>query len=180
MNISNAITLARLLAVPLIVYLIVDASHLWAFIVFVLAGASDAVDGTIAKLLGQTSRIGGILDPIADKTLIVGVYVTLGLQGSIAESVVAIVVLRDVLIVFGVGMFLLLNEPMRMRAAQLSRLNTAMQVFLATVVLADLALGLGVPEMIEILSYLVIATTVVSGGWYLVRCGRRLLRLESL
>lgn len=179
MNISIMITLARLLAVPLIVYLIVDGSDLWAFIAFVLAGASDAVDGTIAKLLGQTSRIGGILDPIADKTLIVGVYVTLGLQGAIAEPVVAIVVLRDILIVCGVALFFLLNEPIRMRAAQLSRLNTGMQVFMVTVVLADPALGLGVPEMIEILGYLVIATTVASGGWYLVWCGRRLLRLES-
>ncbi len=178
MNIPITITLARLLAVPLIVYLIVEGTYGWAFVAFVLAGASDAVDGTIAKLLHQRSRAGRVLDPLADKTLIVSVYVALGLLGEITVPVVAIVVLRDFLIVCGAGLMVLLHAPFPDRAADLSRINTAVQVFFVTVVLADLAISLDLPGVIEALGYLVIASTVASGCWYLIWCWRRLLRLE--
>ena len=178
MNIPITITLARLLAVPLIVYLIVERSYDWAFVAFALAGASDAVDGTIAKLLHQRSRVGRILDPLADKTLIVSVYIVLGLQGAIAVPVVVIVVLRDFLIVCGVGLMALRNAPFPDRAAQLSRINTGVQVLFVVVVLADLAVPLGLPDVVGALGYVVIATTAASGVWYLVWCRRRLLRLE--
>ena len=178
MNVATTITLARLLAVPLIIYLIVQGSYGWAFVTFALAGASDAVDGTVAKLLNQTTRLGRILDPVADKTLIVSVYVVLGLKGAIAEPVVIVVVLREVLIVIGVAAMALLHEPSRARAAQVSRINTGMQVFFATFVLADLAIRLDMPRLTDAFGYLVIATTLASGGWYLLWLWRRLNRLE--
>ncbi len=180
MNIPITITLARLLAVPLIVHLILEGRYGWAFVAFALAGVSDAVDGTIATLLHQRSRAGRILDPLADKALIVSVYIVLGLQGAIAMPVVAIVVLRDFLIVCGVGLMVLLNAPFPDRAAQLSRINTGVQVFFVAVVLGDLALALDLLGMVDVLGYVVIASTIASGSWYLVWCWRRLLRPERV
>lgn len=179
MNLPIAVTLARLLAAPLILHLIVDGAYWWAFLVFAAAGLSDAVDGALAKLLGQHSRAGRILDPLADKALIVSVYVALGMQGAIAQPVVVLVVLRDVLIVCGAALMFALGAPLVERAAQVSRVNTALQIALVTLVLADLALRLGLAGPARILGYAVIATTVASGIWYLVWCGRRLLRLEG-
>ena len=172
MSIPNLISLSRLLSVPLIVYLIMNASYGWAFAAFLLAGVSDAVDGYIAKVLDQTSTLGVYLDPLADKALIVSVYVTLGLQGMIDDFVVILVVLRDVLIVGGV-LLLVLRGHWEVRPVLLSKLNTGMQIVLAAVVLGQAGLSLEISQAIELAQYAVVATTVGSGAWYLVAWLRR-------
>ena len=68
------------MTVPVAVYLLIQSAYLAAFILFLLAGVSDALDGYLAKRNNQTTELGAILDPLADKALLVGVYVTLGLQ----------------------------------------------------------------------------------------------------
>lgn len=78
MNLPNLITLGRLLSVPVMIYLLMQSVYLAAFVLFILAGASDALDGYLAKRNNQTTQLGALLDPIADKLLLVGVYVTLG------------------------------------------------------------------------------------------------------
>ena len=87
-------------------------------------------------------------------------------------------VLRDFLIVCGVGLMALRNAPFPDRAAQLSRINTGVQVLFVILVLADLAVALDLPDLIEALGYVVIASTAASGSWYLIWCWRRLERLE--
>ncbi len=178
MNLPTLITLARLLAVPLILYLIADGAYWWAFLMFVAAGVSDALDGAVAKLLRQTTQAGRILDPLADKALILSVYVLLGMQGALPQPVVVIVVLRDVLILCGAALMLALRVPLADQPTQISRINTVLQVVLVALVLADLALDLGLAQAIDIAGHLVIATTAMSGLLYLVWCCRRLLRLE--
>src|SRR4051794_20528860 len=106
MSLPNLITLARLLAVPLVVWLILDGEMGLAFAVFVFAGISDGIDGWIAKRWGQRTELGALLNPIADKTLLVALYVTLGVAGHLPNSLVILVVFRDLLIVGG---FLLLQ-----------------------------------------------------------------------
>ncbi|MBV9967789.1 MAG: CDP-alcohol phosphatidyltransferase family protein, partial [Alphaproteobacteria bacterium] len=101
LNLPNLITLARLLCVPLAIWLIVEARYGVAFWVFVVAGLSDALDGYIAKRWDQRTPLGAILDPIADKALLAGVYITLGLAGELPQWLVILVVLRDLLIVGG-------------------------------------------------------------------------------
>lgn len=179
MNVPNLISLARLLLVPLIIHLIMNAHYGWAFTVFVLAGLSDAVDGYIAKHLNQTSTIGVLLDPLADKALIVSVFVALGYQNLIDDLVVILVVFRDVLILGGVMLLFLLRGTAHVHPAMVSKINTGMQMFFATVVLAETGLGFELGWPVEALSYCVIATTVVSGGWYLVAWARQLASVEA-
>ena len=101
LNLPNLITLARLLAVPLAVWLILDERYALAFWVFVGAGISDALDGYIAKRFDSRTRLGALLDPAADKALLAGVYVTLAIAGQLPDWLVFLVVFRDVLIIGG-------------------------------------------------------------------------------
>ena len=178
MSIPNLISLSRLLSVPLIVYLIMNASYGWAFALFLLAGVSDALDGYLAKALDQTSTLGVYLDPLADKALIVSVYVTLGLQGLIDDFVVILVVFRDVLIVGGVLLLLVLRGHWEVRPVLLSKVNTGVQILLAAVVLGQAGLSIEISQAIALAQYAVIATTVGSGAWYLVAWARRAARAE--
>lgn len=174
MTIPNLISLARLLSVPLIIYLIANASYGWAFAVFLLAGASDAIDGYIAKALDQTSTLGVYLDPLADKALIVSVYVTLGLKGMIDDFVVILVVFRDLLIVGGLLLLLVLRKHWEVRPVLLSKVNTGVQIFLAGAVLAQSGLSIAIAEIVDVAVYTVVLTTVGSGGWYLVVWARQM------
>ena len=94
MNIPNALTLARIILVPLIVWLIISHEMAAAFVLFLLAGLSDAADGYLAKRFGWHTELGTYLDPIADKALLVSIYVTLGLAGHLPVWLVIAVVSR--------------------------------------------------------------------------------------
>jgi cardiolipin synthase len=178
-NLPNLITLGRLLAVPLAVWLILDARLTEAFFLFVLAGVSDAVDGFIAKRYDQRTEFGALLDPIADKSLLVSVYVTLGIAHHLPAWLVILVVFRDVLIVGGVTLIMLLDQPIKTRPLLISKINTGMQIALVAFVLARLGLGLGRAGLQTALVWLTAATTIASGGAYLVRVGRSLAGTEQ-
>ncbi|HUK10693.1 MAG TPA: CDP-alcohol phosphatidyltransferase family protein [Stellaceae bacterium] len=179
MNVPNAITLARLLSVPLAVWLILEARFAAAFWVFVAAGISDAVDGFIAKRFDSRTRLGALLDPIADKTLLVAVYVTLGAVNHLEAWLVILVVFRDLLIVGGYLLVQALAQPMRSEPLIVSKVNTALQILLVGVLLAQLGLGVEPGATVEALVYMVAATTILSGAGYLVRWTRALAGLEE-
>lgn len=168
-NIPNLITLARIFAVPLLVWLIFNGAFAAAFWVFVLAGVSDALDGFIAKRFGFITTLGTYLDPIADKALLVSAYVTLGQAGYINTWLIILVVFRDVLIIGGTVLFHTLDRPVEMRPFIISKFNTLVQILLVAVLLANL--GLGVPDfgMLPILVYVVGGTTLLSGLAYMGR-----------
>ena len=174
MTVPNLISLGRLLSVPLIIYLIMNESYGWAFALFLLAGASDAIDGYIAKALDQTSTLGVYLDPLADKALIVSVYLTLGLQGLIEDFVVILVIFRDVLIVGGLLLLLVLRKHWEVKPVLVSKVNTGVQIFLAGAVLAQSGLSLAMAELVQAAVYAVVATTVASGAWYLIVWARQM------
>jgi cardiolipin synthase len=176
----NLITLGRLLSVPVAIWLVLTGELAAAFWLFIAAGLSDAVDGFIAKHFDQRSRLGALLDPVADKALLVSMYVTLGLAHHLPAWLVILVVFRDVLIIGGFLLISALGQPMGWEPLVVSKLNTAAQIALIGVVLAQL--GLGVPDFIGVFSfgaravliYLVAGTTLVSGAGYLVRWTRSL------
>ena len=143
MNIPNSITLGRLVLVPLVVWLIIDHQMEAAFLLFLLAGLSDAADGYLAKRYGWNSELGAYLDPIADKALLVSIYVTLGFAGHLPVWLVIAVVSRDILIVGAVVLSWMLSRPLSMRPLLVSKANTLSQIVLAGLVLAELGLGLG-------------------------------------
>jgi cardiolipin synthase (CMP-forming) len=169
MNLPNVISLARLLAAPLGIWLIIDQDMTGAFVLFVIAGLSDAVDGFIAKHFDQRSELGALLDPIADKALIVGMTVTLGFAGFLPNWVVILVVFRDMLIVGGFLLGLTLARPMQWQPLAISKLNTVLQIVLIGLVLGRAALGVNDHGATGLLADAVGITTVVSGAFYLVR-----------
>ncbi len=179
MSIPNFISLGRLIAVPLIVYLILQASYGWAFWMFVAAGISDALDGYIAKRMDQVTNLGSYLDPIADKALLVGVYLTLGHKGLIDDLVVVLVVFRDFMIVGGVVLLFIFRNQTKVEPILVSKINTGAQLLLVTIVLAEAGNEFTIPMLDGLLGYLVIATTILSGGWYLVRWGRQMASVEE-
>ena len=179
LNLPNLITLARLLAVPLAVWLILDGRYALAFWVFVGAGISDALDGYIAKRFDSRTRLGALLDPVADKALLAGVYVTLGIAGQLPNWLVILVVFRDVLIIGGFVLIQSTAAPKQFDPLYISKLNTLVQITLICFVLARLGLGAADGPATEFLVALAALTTVLSGLSYLVRWARILARSEQ-
>lgn len=175
----SLVTLARLGAVPLIVWFILDGRFATAFWIFVVAGLSDALDGALARWLDARTPIGGYLDAIADKTLLASVYLALGRAGLLPSWLIALVVGRDVLIVGGVLLWRAVAVPLMVAPLRVSKLNTAAQIALAALVLALAGLNVADPGIAAMMVYLVGATTAVSGAAYLVIWGRRRAGLET-
>lgn len=177
-QIPNLITLARLLAVPVTVYLILLGELVPAFWIFVAAGISDAVDGLIAKRLNLVSEIGAYLDPLADKALLMGVFVTLGYVGQVPIWLVILIVFRDVLIIGGAILFHTLTQSLHMEPLFISKVNTAAQIALAAAVLARPALGIALDAVPEMLTMIVAMTTFLSGAAYVIKWGWRAVTME--
>lgn len=178
LNLPNLITLARLLVVPLAVWLILVGRFGVSFWIFVAAGLSDALDGFIAKRFDRRTRLGALLDPIADKTLVVSLYVTLGLSGELPNWLVILVVFRDTMIVGGFLLTQSIAVPKRYDPLYISKINTALQITLLGFVLGRLGLGANAGLLTWLLVCAVAATTVASGLSYLVRWARIIARSE--
>lgn len=180
MNLANLITLARLISVPVIVWAILAREMGLAFAIFVMAGLSDAVDGFVAKHFNSRSVFGSYLDPLADKALLMSVYVALGQAGYLPIWLVILVVFRDVLIIGGVLLlFTLGNRSFRVEPLLISKANTVVQIVLAAVVLGSEAFGMTGAWFVTALVWLVAATTVASGGSYIVQWNRRVPTMED-
>jgi cardiolipin synthase len=178
-NFPNAISLARLLSAPLTVWLILSGEMRLAFWLFLAASLSDGVDGFIAKKFGRATVLGSYLDPIADKALLVSVYVALGGGGYIDLWLVILVVFRDLLIIGGALLLWLMTRTLTTKPLMISKINTVAQIALAGVMLGQLGLGLVFDELVRVLVYAVAVTTLASGGSYLVTWTRRAARVET-
>lgn len=180
MNIANLITLARLISVPVVVWAILAGEMKLAFGLFVAAGVSDAVDGFIAKHFHTESVFGSYLDPLADKALIMSVYIALGHEGYLPMWLVILVVFRDILIVGGVLLlFTIDRHGVRVAPLLISKANTAAQIVLAAVVLGGEALGMPQPMILTVLVWVIAATTALSGASYIVQASRKVPDMEG-
>jgi cardiolipin synthase len=166
LNLPNLVTLARILLVPVVVWAIGSGQWQIAFLVFLIAGVSDAVDGFLAKRFGMTSELGAHLDPLADKALIVSIYIALGISEAIPRWLVILVVSRDILIVGGVMLAWFVDKPMRVKPLIVSKLNTVAQISLACLVLGSLAFGLRFEPLEYAVMAAVAALTLASIGAY--------------
>jgi cardiolipin synthase len=178
-SIPNIITLGRILLVPVIVWAIASGQMEIAFALFVVAGISDAVDGFLAKRFNMASELGALLDPLADKALLVSIYVALGIWGAIPRWIVILVVSRDIMIVGAVIVSWLFDKPIPMKPLMVSKLNTAAQVAFAALVLAALGFGFRPQPYDYILMGLVTILTLVSVSLYLVEWMRHMSSVEQ-
>lgn len=180
MNIPNLITLGRIILVPVVVWAIAANHMKVAFVLFVVAGISDAVDGYLAKHFNMTTEIGALLDPLADKALLISIYMALGIWGAIPRWVVILVVSRDIMIIGGVVVSWLLDKPVAMKPLMVSKLNTVAQVGFAALVLAALGFGFQPWPYDAVLMGIVAVLTVLSVGLYLVDWLRHISAHEPL
>jgi cardiolipin synthase (CMP-forming) len=178
LNLPNLITLARLLSVPLAIWLILEERYGAAFWVFVAAGLSDALDGFIAKHFDRRTRLGAMLDPAADKALLTSIYVALWIVAQLPGWLVFLVVLRDALIVLGFALLHATAAPRRLDPLYISKVNTLVQLTLVAFVLAR-GVGDATAPVKSLLIAAAAATTVLSGLSYLVRWARILARPDA-
>jgi cardiolipin synthase len=166
----NVITIGRLIAVPAVVWLFLIDKVAIAFWVFVGAGISDAIDGYLARRLNARSVLGSYLDPLADKLLLIAVFLLLGRGGFLPIWLVILIVARDAALLGVSSLVVTKDRETAMRPLMISKLNTVLQILLAGLMLARL--GFGFPEIgvgHDILVYAVAVTTTTSGVAYLWR-----------
>lgn len=167
MSLPNIITLVRIVLVPMIIWLILAGLMHSAFVLFVAAGVSDALDGYLAKRYHLETLLGAYLDPLADKLLIVCTFVTLGIMGELPSWLVIAVVFRDVLIVVAVMLSSVLGHPVEIKPLAISKANTTSQILLAGLVLADAGYHLHLDGLRLGLGFITAALTLGSLASYL-------------
>lgn len=172
MNAANLISLLRLLLAPVVIWLLLENRAELAFYLFLFAGITDAADGMIAKRFGQVTELGAYLDPLADKTLLVGIFITLGVMGQLPAWLVLLMVSRDAIIIGGVLLSYTLDYRFVMRPLLISKANTVAQIILAALVLwrmgmTQMQVTLLLAPAIDYVVWFVAVTTGVSGGAYI-------------
>ena len=174
----NAISLVRVALVAPILALLLNGHHDIALVLFFVAGFSDGLDGYLAKRFDWHSRTGALLDPIADKLLVAGIFVTLSITGDLPVWLAAIVILRDVVIVGGAMAYNFLVRPVEGEPTRISKLNTALELLLVLFVISRA--GFGWPDQITItmLGAAVLVTVVISGIDYVWSWTNRALGKE--
>lgn len=164
-SLPNLITLGRLVLVPVAIEMIASRAWTGALVVFVVAGLSDAADGLLARRFALRTELGAVLDPLADKALLVSIYVALAAARVVPEPLTILVVSRDVMIVGAVLISWVLGKPMEIKPVPISKLNTTAQIVFAGLVLAAQAfgftLGLGFDAGLAVVAALTLASTVV-------------------
>ena len=171
LNLPNIINFGRLCAVPVAIWLVLRRQLGVACVLFAAAGMSDAIDGWLARRRGG-SALGAILDPLADKALLIGMFVTLAATGVLPDWIAILVVFRDVLIVGGVCILWFTHAPVRIRPLWISKLNTALQLALVGLVLLLAGFDLSASWLVWTLIWAVALTTLGSGAAYVIKAAR--------
>lgn len=172
----NAICIVRVLLVAPIVLMLLDERYVAALVLIVVAGFSDALDGFLARAFDWRTPLGSLLDPAADKLLIVSVFLTLAFQGLVPLLLTIVVVVRDVVIIGGAAAYQWLIAPVEGEPTVISKLNTAFQLLfvLCTLTIAAFAWP---PDFIStVLGAAVLFTSLTSGLNYVVGWSKRALR----
>lgn len=153
--------------VPLTIWLLISEAFLAAFVVFIVAGISDGVDGYIARKTNNQTELGAYLDPLADKALLVSVYGALGIIKILPSWLVLIVITRDILIIGGVLLAWVLDQPLAMKPLWISKVNTVVQIVFIGLVLGALGLSFDASFLLRAGSFAVAGLTFMSGAIYM-------------
>lgn len=171
--IPNLLCIGRMLLVPPLVWLLAHEAYRPALALFLIAGATDALDGFLAKRFDWRTQLGGLLDPAADKLLLSSVFLTMGFVGVMPVWLVALVVLRDVVIASGALAYRVFIGRFSWRARPVSKLNTAAQLAFVLGALANAAYAFPSRAALALVGAAVVATTILSGIDYVWSWGRR-------
>ena len=181
-DLPNLLTLSRIAAIPVLAALMLartPGADFAACLLFSAAAVTDWLDGKLARARGATSDLGRMLDPIADKLLLVSCYVTLGLKGLAPLWLVGAIVLRDLVIVAGAIAYYRLSGPYEGRPLLISKLNTLLQLSLVVALLFHQGLRALPSWGLDAMIYGTLFTTVASGAQYVLLWGRSYWRHEG-
>ena len=167
MTIPNLITILRLIMVPVLIVMIGQEKWALAFLLFVIAGISDGVDGFIARRFDMRSELGAYMDALADKALLVSIYVALSVVGVLPGWLAVTVVSRDAMIVSAIIISWLMGRPVEIKPLFVSKVNTAVQIAFAALVLSTKAFGVEASGIYGAGMVLVAVLTIVSAAAYL-------------
>ena len=167
-HIPNTISIFRIfLVIPVIYYIWIDHWQT-AFLLMLLAGISDGLDGYIARSYHWESELGATLDPIADKILLVCIFIVLSIKGIVPQWLVVLIVSRDAIIVTGLILYKLMTNELKINTLFISKVNTALLIVLVLLHMFNLAVS-SVPELLfSIMTVMIVVTTIVSGALYVI------------
>ena len=174
-DIPNLICVLRIVLVFPVVYLILEENYLWALFIFMLAGVSDGVDGFLAKHFHWQSRLGSILDPLADKLLLVSTYIAMAWTGLVPLWLLLAVFARDILIVIGAYAYHAFIGEFQMAPSLISKFNTVMQIFLVMTILSVQLTDIS-QAVIDGMVFITLLSIILSGLDYAVVWGKKAYR----
>ena len=178
--IPNTITVMRILLIVPIIGYIWQNEYSIAFILIVIAGISDGVDGFLARYFHWQTPSGAILDPLADKLLLVSLFVVFGFKELLPVWLVVLVILRDVVIFSGAVAYHFVTHQLEMRPLMLSKISTALQIMLVILVALSLAYT-NIPEwLFDVMIALVAVFTMISGIGYVVLWSRYTMQIKHI
>lgn len=172
-HLPNLICLLRIALVWPVANALIEADYLLAFFLFCTAAVSDGLDGYLAKRFGWTSQLGKVIDPLADKLLLVTVFITAAWHHLVPWWVSAAAISRDVMIGLGALIFRLWFGPLKGRPTVISKINTLFQLGYIAAVMLVAAVGILPQEIVDALAYIMVVTTVLSGADYLYQFTKR-------
>ena len=172
--IPNIISIFRILLILPVLLLIFRSQYQWALFLFLIAGLSDALDGYLAKHFGWRTRVGALLDPVADKLLIAGSYIVLAWLNLIPFWLATIVVCRDLIIAIGVFIYSFIIEPFEGEATRISKINTFLELLFVLVILCSIAFDWPANSVITVIGSAVLVTVFISGIDYIISWIRKI------
>lgn len=173
-SLPNLITLGRLVLVPVIIAMIPAQRWTEACVLFIVAGVSDAIDGWLAKRFDLRTELGAYLDPVADKALLISIYVAFAIERVLPATLAIIVVARDLMIIGAVMISWLMRKPVEIRPLWISKLNTVAQISFAALVLGVKAFQFPLGMWFDIAGAVVAALTLASLAAYLASWARHM------
>ena len=179
LNVPNILTLARIIITPVIVYAILSGEALTALILMIVAGITDMLDGAIARYYNQRTTVGAYLDPLADKLMLISMFVTLFIVGEVPLFLFLAVIFRDVIIVVGAMAYEMVTHSLKMEPSMVSKVTTFMQIVYVVTLLLHMAYPLA-DIWIEMVVWSTFVVTCVSGLHYMLVWTRKAVREESL
>ena len=167
LNIPNMLTLLRIIMTPVIVYMVLTGEAWTAVILMVIAGITDMLDGAIARYFDQRTSVGGYLDPIADKIMLISLIVSLFFMGQVPLFVFLAIVFRDIIIVLGAITYEMLTHQLTMQPSLISKATTLMQITYIALLLLHMASPIP-PLLLQSAMWLAFMLTCASGLHYMI------------
>jgi cardiolipin synthase (CMP-forming) len=164
-SIPNILTVIRIILTPIVIITLLKSNFILALCIFLIAGITDGLDGFLAKKYRWQTRLGAILDPLADKFMLLSNYIVLGFLGLIPSWLVFLVLMRDVIIVAGATGYHYGVEFCELKPTKISKLNTLLQIILVLFVIFYQIFTIN--EIFLNISYIIVTTsTIISGVYY--------------